>query len=202
MRSLPIFGGIIIACVFAFLPASTFSGDALCQGITGFQDACDSQNVVTEKVLPETAALLLRIVAGLSVLFIVWGGILMLISMGEESKTAQAKWAIIYSLVGLFGAILSQAFVGTVAQTPLTIAAGEKGEVIVIKAAVAFLVKAVNVVFLSVIIFAGIRMLLGQGQPEEFGRAKKMIAWTIAGAVIVNVARTLVRAILTLFPGL
>lgn len=196
MRVLFILTGIILASTLAFLPSSAWAAMGLCQGIGAFNNACGAQNVVTEKVLPETAALLLRIVAGVSVLFIVWGGILMLISMGDESKTAQAKWAIVYSLIGLFGAILSQAFVGTVAETPLGAGATEAT---VIQQAVKFLVNAVNVIFLSVIIFAGIRMLMGQGQPEEFNRAKKVIAWAIVGAVIVNVARTLVRAVLTLF---
>lgn len=201
----PVFGGVVLACVLLFLPVFVSSG-GFCEGISsagaGINTACNPQNVVTETALPQTAALLLRIVSGLSVLLIVWGGILMLISMGDDAKTAQAKWAIIYSLVGLFGAILSQAFVGTVAQTPLDPGATGATEATVIQQAVKFLVNAVNVIFLSVIIFGGIRMLMGQGQPEEFNRAKKVIAWAIIGAVIVNVARTLVRAVLTLFPGL
>lgn len=192
MRSFPAIGGTTLACILLFFPAFSFGG--LCEGLD--PTLCTPSNVVMEKVLPETAALLLRIVAGLSVLFIVWGGILMLISMGDDTKTAQAKWAIIYSLIGLFGAILSQAFIGTVAQAPLT---GAVTEATVIQTAVKHLVNAVNVIFLSVIIFAGIRMLMGQGQPEEFNRAKKLIMWAIAGAVIVNVARTLVRAVLSVF---
>ena len=133
---------------------------------------------------------------GLSVLFIVWGGILMLISMGDDAKTTQAKWAIVYALMGLFGAILSQVFVGIVAETPLV---GDDTAASIIHRAVKILVNAMNVIFLSVIIFAGIRMLMGHGQPEGFDRAKKAIMWAIAGAVIVNVARTLVGAVLTVF---
>jgi len=209
MRPLSVVGGTVIVCALLFLPvfafgqgppASDFSN--LCQGIAGagagISNACDPQNAVTETILPQTAKLLLNIVAGLSVLFIVWGGILMLISMGDDSKTAQAKWAIVYALVGLFGAILSQAFVGTVAQPEALLGAGAT-EATVIRQAVKFLVNAVNVIFISVIIFAGIRMLVGHGQPEEFTRAKKVIAWAIMGAVTVNVARTLVRAVLSLF---
>lgn len=193
MKFLSTLSGITLVCVLLFLPVSIFAG-GLCEGLN--PALCTPSNVVTETALPQIAALLLRIVAGLSVLFIVWGGILMLISMGDDSKTAQAKWAIIYALIGLFGAILSQAFVGTVAQVPLGAGATEAT---IIQQAVKFLVNAVNVIFLSVIIFAGIRMLMGHGQPEEFSRAKKVIAWAIMGAVVVNVARTLVRAVLSLF---
>lgn len=205
MRVVLLLTGIFLSGILILFPVQDVHAGVpsrLCEGIgaagAGINNACDPKNVVTEQVLPETAALLLRIVSGLSVLFIVWGGILMLISMGDDTKTAQAKWAIIYALMGLFGAILSQAFVGTVAK-PLTIGAGETVEASVIKTAVGFLVNAVNVIFLSMIIFAGIRMLLGQGQPEEFSRAKKVIAWAIVGAMIVNVARTLVRAVLSIF---
>lgn len=196
MRLLFVMGGIVLACVPLLSPLAF--GGGLCEGVPNAGVVCNSggPNVVTQTVLPETAKLLLNIVAGLSVLFIVWGGILMLISMGDDSKTAQAKWAIVYALVGLFGAILSQAFVGFVAKAPLVAGATEAT---VIRKAVEFLVNAMNVVFISVIIFAGIRMLLGHGQPEEFTRAKKTIAWAILGALVVNVARTLVRAVLSLF---
>ncbi|MBI2117476.1 hypothetical protein HYT95_01120, partial [Candidatus Peregrinibacteria bacterium] len=115
-----------------------------------------------------------------------------------DAKTAQAKWAIVYALIGLFGAILSQVFVGTVAQTPLVVDP-EAVAASTVKRAVEFLVNAVNVLFLVAIIFAGIRMLLGHGQPEEFTRAKKVVAWAILGALVVNVARTLVRAVLSIF---
>ena len=193
MKFLSILSGVLVTCVLLFLPVLVSSG-GFCEGLNPL--FCTSRNVVAEVTLPQTASLLLRIIAGLSIVFIVWGGILMLISMGDDTKTAQGKWAIIYALIGLFGAILSQAFVGTVAQAPLTAGATE---VSVMQVAVGYLVSAVNIIFFSVIIFAGIRMLLGQGQPEEFNRAKKVITWAIAGAVIVNVARTLVRAVLTLF---
>lgn len=159
---------------------------------------CTPTNVLMGTTLPEVAKFLLEIAAGLSVLFIVWGGILMLISMGDESSTTRAKWAIIYALIGLTGALLSQAFIGTVATIPSPAAAVPTAADI-LGGAVQFLVNVVNILFFSVIIFSGIRMLVGHGQPEEFGRAKRVIEWAIIGAVLVNVARTLVRAVLSLF---
>jgi len=186
----------MIACVLTFFPMSVIAGAGLCQGVPF--GACDTQNTntVTVEILPKIAKFLLEVAVGLSVLFIVWGGILMLISMGDDAKTTQAKWAIVYALMGLFGAILSQVFVGIVAETPLV---GDDTAASIIHRAVKILVNAMNVIFLSVIIFAGIRMLMGHGQPEGFDRAKKAIMWAIAGAVIVNVARTLVGAVLTVF---
>ncbi len=194
MRRISVICGLALACVPLLSPLVLGAG--LCEGLDPALCAGGGPNVVTATVLPQTAKLLLNIVAGLSVLFIVWGGILMLISMGDDSKTAQAKWAIIYALIGLFGAILSQVFVGFVAKEPLTVGATE---MTVIQKAVTFLVNAMNVLFIIAIIFAGIRMLLGHGQPEEFTRAKKVIMWAIAGALVVNVARTLVRAVLSVF---
>lgn len=195
MRFLPAFCGVAYVSLLLFSPSFASAG-GLCEGLPAAWNACNAKNVLTETALPQTAALLLRVIAGLSILFIVWGGILMLISMGDDAKTSQGKWAIIYSLIGLFGAILSQVFVGTVAQTKL--AAGAT-EVSVMRVAAKHLVDVVNILFFSAIIFAGIRMLIGHGQPEEFSRAKKVIVWAIAGAVVVNVARTLVRAVLSGF---
>lgn len=200
MKLLPVLCGFVLASV-SFLSPLAFGG-GLCEGVPNAGVVCGpgnpdpNVNVITQTVLPRTAELLLNIVAGLSVLFIVWGGILMLLSMGDDSKTAQAKWAIAYALIGLFGAVLSQAFVGWMARKQLVFGATEST---VIQKAVEFLVNAMNVVFIAAIIFAGIRMLLGHGQPEEFTRAKKTIAWAIAGALVVNVARTLVRAVLSVF---
>lgn len=180
-----------------------FTIQNVCAGMMGFclEGAvdCTAQNVVAEDALPEVAKFLLEIAAGLSVLFMVWGGILMLISMGDESSTTRAKWAIIYALIGLTGALLSQAFIGSVATIPLPPAGAVPTAADILGHAVQFLVNVVNILFFSVIIFSGIRMLVGHGQPEEFSRAKRVIEWAIIGAVIVNVARTLVRAVLSLF---
>lgn len=195
MKLLSVLGGLVLAGIPLLSPLAL--GGGVCEGLPD-PTICNTggPNVVTQTVLPETAKLLLNIVAGLSVLFIVWGGILMLLSMGDDSKTTQAKWAIAYALIGLFGAVLSQAFVGWVAQKQLAFGATEST---VIRKAVEFLVSAMNIVFIAAIIFAGVRMLLGHGQPEEFTRAKKTIAWAILGALVVNVARTLVRAVLSVF---
>lgn len=196
MKLLTVLGCLVLAGIPLLSPLAF--GGGLCEGVDANLCKFGGPNVVTATVLPETAALLLRIAAGLSVLFIVWGGILMLLSMGDDSKTAQAKWAIVYALLGLFGAVLSQMFVGFVAKSEMMLTAGAT-EATVIQKAVTFLVSAMNVLFIIAIIFAGIRMLLGHGQPEEFTRAKKAIAWAILGALVVNVARTLVRAVLSLF---
>lgn len=158
---------------------------------------CTAQNVVMNATLPEIANFLLQLAAGLSVLFIVWAGILMLTSMGDESGAARAKWSIIYALMGLAGALLSQAFVGTVATVP-PLQAGAKAWDLLGRL-VRLIVNAVNILFFIIIIFAGIRMLLSHGQPEEFHRAKRVIEWAIIGAVIVNVARMFVRGVLSLF---
>lgn len=192
------FMGVFLVGILALFPVQgVLAGTGLCQGVPL---ACASlENVVTGRTLPEIAKFLLEIAAGLSVLFIVWSGILMLISMGDDSQAAKAKWAIIYALIGLLGALLSQAFVGTVAQENLTTVGGAVTAATVIQTAVKFLVNAVNVLFFLAIIFAGIRMLVSHGQPEDFSHAKKVIVWAIIGAVIVNVARTLVRAVLSTF---
>jgi hypothetical protein len=56
-----------------------------------------------------------------------------------------------------------------------------------------------NSLFFVAITVAGIRMLLSHGKPDEFGKARTMVAWAIGGAIIVNLGKALVQAAIGFF---
>ena len=55
-----------------------------------------------------------------------------------------------------------------------------------------------NAAFLLMIIIGGMRFVIARGREEELTKARKMVFYAVAGALIVNIARILVAMILGL----
>lgn len=149
--------------------------------------------------LPNLAYLMLEVATGLSVLFIVWAGIQMVLNLGDEGKVGTQKTAIFYSLAGLFTAIGSQLIVGFVATTNWGQNAGGNLVINLIAAAVGALLTMFNGLFILAIVYYGMRMLMASGDTGAFNSARTGITWAIIGAVIVNLANALVHGITTFF---
>lgn len=149
--------------------------------------------------LPQLAFFLLSIASGLAVLFIVYAGFRMVIDMGDESKMSQHRMAIFYSLLGITIAILSQravSFVGTQYYgqgTPATLPVSLMATVISI------MTTLLNAILLFMIIIGGLRMVYAYGKTEEYERGKKVVIWSLIGAIVVNLANALVHAIALIF---
>lgn len=146
------------------------------------------------------AGTMLRLAAGLAILYIVWSGVQMVISMGDESKLTQNKWGIAYALIGFCVAILSQFLISVVGTQNY----GQVGPVdnlpfVVLANAVLILRTVLNGVFILILVVAGLRMLYAQGKTDEFDTGKKMLTWALVGAVMVNLSAALVNAALTFF---
>lgn len=166
-----------------------------CTGLVG----CGSgpANIIMNNAT-EFADLMLQVASGLAVLFIVWSGFNMILAMGDDSKISQFKWGIMYSMLGLGIAILSQvlvSFVGTqdynVDATVLPLG--------LIAAAINILLNLMNVAFVCVIILGGVRMVYAQGKSDEFNKGKQTVVWAIGGAIVINIANALVQAFIQLF---
>ncbi len=160
----------------------------------------EATNVIADSLLPSVSLFLLRLVAGLSLLFLVWAGFQMVTSMGDDSKITQNKTAILFALGGLFMAIMSQALVSIVATYNYAI--GNPNDFIVdgvLAYAVNILITLLNVTFVFVIIILGIRMVTSQGKTDDYNKARQGILWAIIGAIVVNLSHALVRVVLTFF---
>jgi hypothetical protein len=60
------------------------------------------------------ASLMLQICAGIAVLYVMWAGLQMLLSLGDEGKITQYKWGMAYAMIGLSVSILAQFVISAV----------------------------------------------------------------------------------------
>lgn len=136
--------------------------------------------------------------AGLSVLFVVWGGFQMIMSLGDESKMTKGRNSVIFALGGFALTLASQTIV-TVVVSRFTPLAGSTGPVLLeIQAVlVALMLNAFNVVFVAVAVIAGFRMVISHGKSDEFTKARNTLIFSVIGAFIVNVSKALVAGMLT-----
>jgi len=123
--------------------------------------------------------------------------------LGDESRFTTGKNSIIYALVGFAIALVSQsvvAFVEFQATGVIYVSAATGNPALaLIHVAINSMLYLFNAVFAVIIIFAGFRLVLGRGKSEELESAKKMLIYAGMGAIIINVAKALVFAILNVF---
>lgn len=164
------------------------------------QPGCgDGPANIFASTLPNLAMFMLQIATGLSVLYIVWAGVQMVLSQGDEGKIGNQKMAMFYSLAGLFTAIASQLIVSFVVTHDWGQNLSGNLSVNVLAAAVGSLLLIFNGLFVLAIIYYGMRMLMAAGDSGAFGTARTGITWAILGAILVNVANALVQGITSFF---
>jgi hypothetical protein len=169
----------------------------------GVLPGCEAMsNVLNDTAIPSIAKFMVRLAGGLGVIFVMIGGGITMLNWGDESKISRGKWAVIYALLGLGLAVISQLLVGYIvtedygqgAPTNLIFAN-------VLPSVVDIMLTVLNSVFAVVIIIAGVRMARTEGKPDEYNRAQTMVVYACAGAVLVNLSYTLVLVALDFFGG-
>lgn len=140
------------------------------------------------------AAVLVEIVSGLSVLFVVIGGALLLLNMGNESQAEKGKKAVLYSLIGYAIALSSQ--------TIISFVVARSGDVDpnaphlgIMRTVLESTVMIFNVVFALVVVFFGYKLVIARGQQSDLDTTKKGLVWTVSGALLINLSYALVRAL-------
>ncbi|MBI3336322.1 hypothetical protein HYZ98_02005 [Candidatus Peregrinibacteria bacterium] len=156
-----------------------------------------ASNVIADEAIPAIVDMLLRIATGISLIFLVVAGFNMMFSWGDEGKTTEARWGMIYALAGLGVAIMARMIVNVVVTEGSLVAVTD--EVSLMGAALTMLVTIFNGLFTIIIVFGGMRAVFARGKPEEFNRARFMIAWSIGGAIVVNIANAAIQAVTSFF---
>lgn len=141
---------------------------------------------------------LLKLTTAIAVLFIVWSGVQMIISSGDEGKITKHKWGIAYALIGFSVSVLSQ-FVISAVGTQDYVSGGQDLPLNIIGNAAVILRVVLNGLFVVMLVVAGLRLVYAQGKSDDYNTAKKMLYWGIAGAVLVNLAAALVYAVADYF---
>ncbi len=169
----------------------------VCTGLAGCGKS--AENLLYTGVLPTAASLMIQIAGAAAVIFIVIGGVQMVMSGGDEGKISTAKKAVIYSLAGLGLAITAATLVSFVTTENY----GQAGGANFLFGAGGFVPSVIRIImmlfdagFFIVIFWAGLRMVIAAGNAEEFKKAGVMIRWAIVGAIIVNIAKAGVQALL------
>lgn len=170
----------------------------ICIGLFGCGLA--PSNVVLESTLPTVAGILLQFAAGGAVIAIVIAGTQMTISYGDEGKVSNAQKGILFALGGLALALAAGPIVSFV--TTENYGLGDPdflfGPVGLLASALRIILTLFNVGFALVVMLAGLRMVLARGGADEFKKSGDMIKWAVVGAVVVNLARVVVQALLAL----
>ncbi len=169
----------------------------ICTGLPGCGKP--AENLLYTGVLPTAAGLLIQIAGALAVIFIVFAGIQMAASAGDDGKISTAKKAIVYALGGLGIAITAATLVSFVTTenygqaNPTNFLFGAGG---LVPSVIRIIMIVFDAGFFIVFFWAGMRMVLAAGNAEEFKKAGQMIRWAIVGAIIVNIAKAGVQALL------
>lgn len=168
----------------------------VCTGLAGC--GAGNANVIITGLLPTAITILASLAGGGAVIAIAVAGMQMLLSNGDDTKVSQARWAVIYAVIGLTFVIVSQRIVSAVVtETYATNAADFLfGPGQLMSTVVKIILTAFNVVFVIVLMIAGYRMALEGGKADQFERGLKMIKWAVGGAIVTNAAYAAVRGLL------
>lgn len=190
----------LAALLLAFLPeiASAAAPAELwinCNGLAG----CPSG--WTEGISGVLLLLLARLpvyVYGLGVLFIMFGGALMVLSAGDQEKITKGKNTIIWSIIGIFLMQSAQTLVNFVTLEVNSRISGSDLVTSVTNTLIGSIFDLLFIAVLGVAIFSGMRMVVSFGKDEEFQKGKTGLLWAAIGAIIINLADALATAFQTL----
>ena len=165
-------------------------------------------NMIADNTVPIVAHFLIRLAGAASVAGIILGGIQLIVSAGDDTKISHARWAIVYSLLGLTLAVTSQMIVSFVASEEYGQNVANRNDLVVTGIVGSFIriaiggtatTSLVNVLLAMMLFYYGVKMFYAQGKSDEFNRARTGVLWTIVGAVVINLARSLVWIVTSFF---
>jgi len=189
----------VTALVFALFPFHAIAGLSNACIIGGVSCSGTLGGGMAGSLIESLGKIFLAGAAGFAVMFVVYGGFMMLMSFGDESKVTKGRNAVVFSLGGFALTLVAQTIVsfvvgkfGGLAGTAPS-AGGPLIDVMTI--IVGIMLGAFNAVFALVAVVAGIRFVTSHGKTDEAQKAKSMVIWAIIGALVVNTAHVLVRGI-------
>ncbi|MEI8230595.1 MAG: hypothetical protein WCG83_05700 [Candidatus Peregrinibacteria bacterium] len=163
-----------------------------CVGIPG---GCPAQNVLLNIPIV-LGPILVGLAAGGAVLMVVIGGAQMMLAFGDDGAAGKGKMTVIWALCGFALALASQAIITFVQTRASPLAQSNLPTLDLMAAIVSTALTLFNVAFVLVMVYAAFRLVISYGKTEEHGKAWNMLLWAIFGAMVINVAHSLVRAIL------
>lgn len=181
---------LVVTPAFAALPSVN-----PCVDVPG---GCDPA-IDIARIFRVPGMLLVSVAAGAAVLFVVLGGVQMLIARGDEGMVTRGRMSAIYALLGFAVALIAQAVVSFIVSgaAPLATYAGtsENFPFFVMQLAIDIMLSVFNITFIIIVMYAGYRMLIAHGKTDEFQKATHMLTWAIVGALLINGAHAIVNSV-------
>ncbi|MDD5041540.1 MAG: hypothetical protein PHX87_04285 [Candidatus Peribacteraceae bacterium] len=165
-----------------------------CVGVPG---GCAPVNMITP-LIPVIGSLLVGLAGGGAVLFVVIGGIQMILSAGDDGAGNKGKMSMIYALGGFMLALASQAIVTFVHTRVSPLAGASTPHLDFMAVAVSAVLSLLNVAFIGIVIYAAILLVIAWGKQDAYHKSMNMILWAIIGTLIINAANAIVHAVLNL----
>ena len=151
-------------------------------------------------------------VTALATLFIMIGGVYMIINAGDTEKVTRGKNTIIWAVIGIFVTEFAANFIYyspsgaplfgvTQGFIPLEVNTRNPSTDLVtsvVQTLIGSILDLIYIVILGYAIFSGMRMVLTFGKEDEFNKAKEGMFWAAVGAIIINLAAAIVNAFSTL----
>lgn len=156
-------------------------------------------NVIGGSAIPELARIALNATAALAVIFGIIGGARYLLSMGREEEVEKGKTTILWALGGVLVALASHRAV-TAVLTENYVPFGVDPLFELGARTVYIMTALLNVTFLLMIFWGGIRMVMAHGTEDEVTKGKNTVIYAIVGAVLINAIPFVVRAVIHINP--
>lgn len=187
--------GLLAGIAAFFLPQMAGAQADPCLYVPG---GCAPSNLLVTNVILTVASILVRVAGGLSVIFIIWACLQIVISSGDTSRITTARNAMIYALVGMAVVMMSQVIVAFMVTEGAVFnnAQPVDFDIQAMAEIVRVLLYGFNVAMGIYLFLAGTRMLLAHGKTDEFQTAKVAIIWCIVATIIANATNFVIQIVI------
>ncbi len=171
-----------------------------CGGNNGLAPLPGCPSGFEEHFSPALTALLItlpRYAYILGVLFIMIGGVYMVISAGDTEKVTKGKNTIIWAIIGIFVMQFAQTvieFIIIPEVSPINFTQPDLLVQTLTLTIIEDILILMYIVLVVVAIVSGMRMVLSIGKDEEFKKGKDGLLWAAIGAIVINLAQALANA--------
>ncbi len=141
-----------------------------------------------------------NIIGAIAIAIIVFAGIQMMTSSGEESKLTEQKNTIMYVIVGLVAILLIERMIVLIYGTPgVERGFGTTGKGISeeMYGLISYVKAIVGVIAIVMIMVSGVKTIAAQGEEEKLTNQRKSIIWVVLGLVIIIINKVVVDNLYT-----
>ena len=194
-------GLLLLALILGVLlpvSAAALGGiDLICLGVEG---GCVNAGTELVDLAEGLGIYFLDAAAAVAMFFIVWGGLSMVVSAGDESKATTGRNSVVYAMIGLAVALSAQMILSVVVDLGESLPGTPQQRFEeVAKRVILIPISYLNLIFSVVIVITAFRLLLARGKSDETTTSYRMLFYAVVGAIVVNLAKAIFTAVLDIF---